>query len=398
MDVFDVIVIGAGAAGMMCAAQAGQRGRRVLVLEHTAKAGEKIRISGGGRCNFTNRHCGPDKFASSNPHFCKSALKRYTPHDFIALVERYGIGWHEKNPETGSGQLFCDKSATQIVDMLRAECERGRVDFRFETKAVSIDKQESVFSLRTEDTEFACEKLVLASGGPSIPKIGGSNFAFRIARQFGLDVIPPEAALVPLTFTDEMRETTRALSGVAVDPVTVRAEDGTTFRDALLFTHRGLSGPAILQISSYWRPGQTVTVDLLPDTPVHGIVAAARRDQPRQMLHTILSRHLPARLAEHLVRQAGGDRKIAELPRKSVETLETLAHHWQVRPNGTEGYRTAEVARGGVDTNEMSSKTFETKKVPGLYIIGEALDVTGHLGGHNFQWAWSSGWCCGQSL
>ncbi len=382
----------------MCSAQAGQRGRSVMLIEHTGRTGEKIRISGGGRCNFTNLHCSADKYISANPHFCKSALSRFSQYDFISMVDSYGIKWHEKSPEKETGQLFCDESAQQIISMLQSECGKGGVRIRLNTEIAAISRESGEFKLTCGGgQEYSCAKLVIATGGLSVPKTGAGNFAFRIARQFGIGVVETRPALVPLTFTDEVLELTRSLSGVSVEPVIASAGE-TSFKDALLFTHRGLSGPAILQISSYWNPGEAIIINLCPGHDIGAELKAAKFSQPRQMLHTVLSRFLPKRLADDIALRSGRDGRMADLPDAALREVAALIHKWEIRPNGNEGYRTAEVTRGGIDTDELSSKTFEAKKVPGLHFIGEAVDVTGHLGGHNFQWAWSSGWCCGQEL
>ena len=390
---FDVLIIGAGAAGLMCAVEAGKRGRRVAVLERSSKPGEKIRISGGGRCNFTNLNASPAQYLSSNPHFCKSALARYAPRDFLDLVGKHGIKWHEKT----LGQLFCDSSSRQIIDMLLAECADVGVKIFLETETRALEKRGDRFYLDTSQGPFAGEALVIATGGPSIPKMGASGFAYHTARQFGLNVIEPVPALVPLTFTDEILALTKALSGLSVDPAVVSCGK-TSFREALLFTHRGLSGPAILQISSYWTPGQEIVINLCPDKNVKAALEEARRLHPKKKLPTVLAELVPQRLAEVVAHQAGGNgvENVADLPDKMLREVARALCEWRVKPNGTEGFRTAEVTKGGVDTDELSSKTFAARKVPGLYFIGEAVDVTGWLGGYNFQWAWSSGWCCGQ--
>ncbi len=395
MDQYDVIIIGAGAAGLMCAMESGRRGRRTLVLDHAGAPGEKIRISGGGRCNFTNLHCGPDKFLSQNPHFCKSALSRYTQHDFLALVEKHGIAWHEKAPEKKLGQLFCDGRSQAIIDMLLAECAAANVTIQLNTAIHSVAPG---FTVVTDTGPLSCAALAVASGGPSIPKMGATGFAYDIARQFGLNVIAPRPALVPLTFTDSMLELTRSLSGVAVDPAEASA-NGMAFREAVLFTHRGLSGPAILQISSYWHDGEEIVLNLLPDTDALAILKAARAETPKQKPATVLSAHVPARLAEAIAERTGcAGGRLADLSDAKLQAIAAHLNGWRVRPNGSEGFRTAEVTLGGVDTKDLSSRTFEAAKAPGLYFIGEAVDVTGHLGGHNFQWAWSSGWCAGQAI
>jgi len=390
---YDVIILGAGAAGLMCAIEAGKRGRSVLVLDHADKAAEKIRISGGGRCNFTNIYCGSANFISANPHFCKSALSRLSPNDFIALVTAHKIAFHEKT----LGQLFCDEKAQQIIDMLLSECEQAGVDIRLKTEIQGVEKGEKGFAVHTTNDCFKSEALVIATGGPSIPKMGASGFAYEIAQQFGLRVIEPRAALVPLTFTDEIKEMAADLAGVSVDPVTVSCNK-TMFREALLFTHRGLSGPAILQISSYWKPGDEIVINLSPNLDILGFLKEARVQQPKKMLHNILSEILPGRLAEHLAQRTGCDGHMAELSDKKLLHIADMLQRWTIKPSGTEGYRTAEVTAGGVDTAALSSQTFEAKKISGLYFIGECVDVTGHLGGHNFQWAWASGYCAGMAV
>lgn len=387
-----MIVIGAGAAGMMCAATAGQRGRRVLLLDHTTKIGEKIRISGGGRCNFTNLHCRPENFLSRNPHFCRSALARYTPADFIALVRRHRIAYHEKT----LGQLFCDGSATQIIDMLRAECEDGAVSWQTgcEVRSVTRGAEGRGFVLQTTAGEFDAVSLVVATGGLSVPKIGASPFGYRLAEQFGLGVVPPRPGLVPLAFDAAELARFGDLSGISLEAVV--SADGPRFRENLLFTHRGLSGPAILQASSYWQPGQPVHVDLLPDGDAHALLAAARHS--RATPASVLADVLPRRFAQQWCEAMGATRFLAELPEKTVRALADALHDWQVKPSGTTGYQKAEVTVGGVDTRGLSSKTMEAAAVPGLHFIGEVVDVTGWLGGFNFQWAWSSGVAAGQAV
>lgn len=390
----DVVVIGAGAAGLMCAGVAGARGRRVIVIEHTAKIGEKIRISGGGRCNFTNIHCAPDKFISDNPRFCASALARFTAQDFVGMVERHTIPYHEKT----LGQLFCDHSATDIIDMLLKECKDGGVDIKTSTTIDKIERMDDGgFTVSTSSGVITCGSIVVASGGLSIPKIGATPFGYKIAEQFGLPVIPPRAGLVPLTFDPALLAHTNPLSGVAVDPVQVQSNDGMTFDEAMLFTHKGISGPAILQISSYWNTGEDITLNLAPSRDVLAWLKDQRKSQAKSSLSTVLSGILPKRLAQFVADDLGlSDSRMADLSDKSLGAISDRLGRWRVKPSGSEGYRTAEVTLGGVDTTHISSKTFEANNAKGLYFIGEVLDVTGHLGGYNFQWAWSSGWCAGQ--
>jgi hypothetical protein len=387
---FDVIILGAGAAGLMAAIEAGKRGRSVLVLEKSAKPAEKVRISGGGRCNFTNLHCTPASFLSQNPRFCVSALKRYTQRDFLALVEAHGIAWHEKT----LGQLFCDGSSQQIIDLLLGACAAAGVLLQTEATTLHVEKRDDRFHLAADCGEYDAASLVVATGGPSIPKMGASGFAYDLARHFGLKVVTPRPALVPLTFDPIVLEKLRPLSGVATEAVV--SCDGTRFREALLFTHRGLSGPAILQISSYWSPGQEIAIDLLPGRDAFVLLRAARTEKPKQDLHNILAELLPRRLALMLCAEAALDGRLADLSDKKLRDMAQLLNDWRLKPGGSEGFRTAEVTAGGVDTDEISSKTFQARKVPGLYFIGECLDVTGHLGGFNFQWAWSSGHAAGQ--
>jgi predicted Rossmann fold flavoprotein len=392
LDQFDVVVIGAGAAGMMCAIEAGKRGRKVLVVDHAKAAGEKIRISGGGRCNFTNIHTAPANFISANPRFCISALRRYRPKDFIALVERHGIAWHEKT----LGQLFCDDSARQIVDLLLGEMKRHGVGLRLSTTARGIEKTADGFRLTVGETPVSCSALVIATGGKSIPKMGATGFAYEVAAQFGIGVVETRPALVPLTFEVGMLERLAPLAGVAVD---VKVASGKTrFSEAMLFTHRGFSGPAILQISSYWREGGEIEVDMTPGTDLFDALRAARREQPRQAVATVLAHHLPKRLAQLVAETEGATQgNIADASDKVLRRVATAVNAWRVKPVGSEGYRTAEVTLGGVDTEALDSRTLAVKAVPGLYFIGEAVDVTGWLGGYNFQWAWASGWSAGQA-
>lgn len=387
---YDAIVLGAGAAGLMCAAVAGQRGRRMLLLDHADQVGKKILISGGGRCNFTNIHTRPEAYISANPHFAKSALARYTPADFITLVQSYGIAFHEKT----LGQLFCDGSAKQIVAMLLAECAKGGVDVRCGQPVGPVTHADSRFTVRFGEQDFAAPALVIATGGPSIPKMGASGFAYDLARQFGLRVVEPRPALVPLTLGGD-DVLFRDLSGVAT-PVEARAGKAA-FREAALFTHKGLSGPAILQISSYWRHGEPVTIDFLPAAP-QGWLTAAKRSRPRATLRAALGAHLPDRLAETLAdRLALPGELAAQTDRKLAEAEAQLAR-WTFRPNGTEGFAKAEVTIGGIATAGLSSQTMMAKSVANLYAVGEAVDVTGWLGGYNFQWAWASGHAAGQVI
>jgi predicted Rossmann fold flavoprotein len=389
----DVIVIGAGAAGMMCAAVAGKRGRSVTVVEHAKTPGEKIRISGGGRCNFTNRNTTPKQFLSANPHFCISALSRYTQQDFIALVERAGIAYHEK----ALGQLFCDRSAQQIIDLLLTEMREAGAQLRLNTKVEHVEKTPDGFALRLEGGEaLQCASLVVATGGKSIPKMGASDFGYRLAAQFGLGIVETRPALVPLTFEAALLKRLSAFTGVAFP---ARVQHGrTAFEEALLFTHRGLSGPVILQISSYWRQGDEIRISLLPGRDVFAILRAAKATHGKQAPQTFLATLLPQRLAKDIVEQQGCTGNLADLPDIILRALAAAVNDWRVTPSGNEGYRTAEVTAGGVDTNELNSTTMEAKKVHGLYFIGEVVDVTGWLGGYNFQWAWSSGACAGEAV
>jgi predicted Rossmann fold flavoprotein len=386
---YDVIVVGAGAAGLMCAQTAGQRGRRVLLLEGAEKVGKKILISGGGRCNFTNMGADPENYLSANPHFCKSAFQRYTPWDFIDLVERHEVAYHEKT----LGQLFCDERSRQIVEMLIAECRKGDVEIRTGCQIASVSK-DAHFCVETEQGSFESESLVVATGGLSIPKMGATAFGHNLGRQFGLSVVDCQPALVPFTFAPADLERYGDLSGVST-PVAVSC-GRTTFREAMLFTHKGLSGPAMLQISSYWKPGDTLTVDLLPDLDLLATIAEWHAERPAAEFKTLLSTHLPARLVQRLLDLHLPNRLVRQLNERDRTTACELFHRWQVRPGGSEGYRKAEVTLGGIDTDELSSKTFEARRVPGLYFIGEVVDVTGWLGGYNFQWAWASGHCAGQ--
>lgn len=391
MDRFDVIIIGAGAAGLMCAVRAGQRGRRVALLEHEDAPGKKILISGGGRCNFTNLHAAPEKFFSGNPHFCRSALARYTQQDFIALVEKYRIAWHEKT----LGQLFCDGSARAVVAMLLAECQAVSVDLRLSQRVVEVSRADG-FTVRTDQHAFTAPCLVLATGGLSIPKMGATGFAHDVAQKFGLALTETRPALVPLTFDAEDLALMRPLSGVSLDVLAASA--GGKFREAMLFTHRGLSGPAILQVSSLWREGAAITLDLLPETDAAAWLKDRKRARPRAEPHTVLAEILPQRLAAALAAKHLAPRIMADQPDRALAALAGQLKAWRLVPSGSEGYAKAEVTLGGVDTRGLSSKTMAADAVPGLFVIGEAVDVTGWLGGYNFQWAWSSGWAAGDAV
>ena len=385
----DVVIIGAGGAGMMCAIEAGKRGRRVLLIDHAEKLGEKIRISGGGRCNFTNIDARPENFLSANPDFCRSALARYTPRDFIALVEKHSIAWHEKK----LGQLFCDGSAQQIVDMLKTECDNALVQWCMPAKVASIEKNDR-FVITTDRGKLESASLVIASGGLSIPQIGASPFGYRIAEQFGLTVTELRPALVGLTFAPDTLAQFADLSGISVDALV--SCDGASFRENLLVTHRGLSGPAILQISSYWRPGLELSVNLLPDRDALAILDSAQVAE--KLLANVLGEFLPQRLAQRWVDVNFDNQPVKRFGAQRLREIAERLHDWRIRPSGTVGYKKAEVTLGGVDTRELSSKTLEARKKPGLYFIGEVVDVTGHLGGHNFQWAWASGHAAGQAV
>ncbi len=387
-----MVVIGAGAAGMMCAIEAGKRGRSVLVLDHASAPGEKIRISGGGRCNFTNLEADrPDRFLSRNPHFCRSALSRFRPHDFVALVERHGIAWHEKT----LGQLFCDGSARQVVDLLVADLRSAGAELRLGRSVARVEKAAQGFLLEAGGP-IACASLVIATGGKSIPKMGASGFAYEVARQFGLGLVETRPALVPLTLEVGQLERLKPLAGVAVN---ARVTSGkTSFEEAMLFTHRGLSGPAILQISSFWREGGEIEVDLAPGADLFALLRAARQASGRQATATALGEHLPHRLARLLTEQAGLNGPLGGAADPPLRALADTAQRWRLKPVGSEGYRTAEATVGGVDTDHLDQRTLQAKSIPGLYFIGEAVDVTGWLGGYNFQWAWASGWCAGQSV
>lgn len=389
---YDVIILGAGAAGLFCAATAGQRGRRVLLLDHAPEPGRKIVISGGGRCNFTNLHTAPDRYLSSNAHFAKSALSRYRPADFISLVEAYGIAWHEKT----LGQLFCDGSAKQIVAMLVEECAKGGVRLVCGEPTGAVSQADGLYHVQHGTSQASAPALVIATGGPSIPKMGATGFAYDLARQFGLKIVQPRPALVPLTLpTDEALF--RELSGVSTDVVMRVAGQKTAFREAALFTHRGLSGPSILQISSYWKRGDTVTAQFLPDRP-EGWLKTLKRDRPRLSFRKALGDGLPERLAEALCARLALDGELGTMTDKALGAAEAQLSRWPFLPDGSEGFAKAEVTAGGIDTAELSSKTMEAKRAPGLYAIGEAVDVTGWLGGYNFQWAWASARAAGLAV
>lgn len=392
---FDVAVIGAGAAGMMCAAVAGRGGNRVILIDHAERLAEKIRISGGGRCNFTNLHASPANYLSGNPHFCKSALSRYTPQDFLSLLKQHRIGWHEKH----KGQLFCDDSAEGIIQMLKAECDTAGVTWRMPCAVGDVQREAAGFRVNTSQGMVHARHLVIATGGLSIPKIGATDFAHRIAQQFDIALVPPRPGLVPLTF--EHWETFSTLAGVAL-PVLVEAGSGKqkgAFMEDLLFTHKGLSGPAILQISSYWRPGEKIRINLVPEVDLAQVLIDGKATL-RKNLGNLLSQWLPTRLAEGWLQRAGLDpaARIADMSNKQLQALGDSLNQWVVHPGGTEGYKKAEVTLGGVDTRELSQQDMMVKKVPGLHFIGEAVDVTGWLGGYNFQWAWASAVACGQSV
>lgn len=391
MKQYDVIIIGAGAAGLFCAIEAGKRGRRVLVLDHANKAGKKILMSGGGRCNFTNYYISPEKFISNNPHFCKSALSRYTQWDFIELVKQHKIPFHEK----ALGQLFCDNKSKDIVNMLLSECDKASVDIKLETSISSVKKLASYgFKLKTSAGALECESLVIASGGLSIPTMGASPFGYQLAEQFGISVWPTRAGLVPFTLQPEDKSKYADLSGIAVDATV--SNERIDFPENILLTHRGISGPAILQISSYWLAGESVTIRLLPQENIIDLISNARATAPKKTLKTELNKHLPKRLVDTLIHESILNTPLQSLSPKQIQTVQSNLQNWQLKPGGTEGYRTAEVTLGGVDCNAISSKTMESTAVPGLYFIGEVLDVSGWLGGYNFQWAWSSGWAAGQ--
>lgn len=390
MNKTDVIILGAGAAGLMCGIEAGKRGRSVLILDKTNKAGKKILMSGGGRCNFTNLHTSPEQFLSHNPHFCKSALSRYTQWDFIAMVERHHIAYYEKT----LGQLFCEEKSSLIVNMLLTECQRHHVDVQLNQTIHTIQKTEDEFILHTNHGTYLCQSLVIATGGLSIPTLGSSPFGYHIAAQFGLKLHPTRAGLVPLTLHSEDKARLDTLTGIAVEASV--SCNGASFRENVLFTHRGLSGPAILQISSYWQPGDDLQIVFLPDLDLYKTLLKAKSHAGDSHLKTVLSHVVPKRLLAVFYPDDSLDKPLKQYADKQLNTIAQGLQPWRIKPNATEGYRTAEVTLGGVDCNEISSQTFEAKKVQGLFFIGEVLDVSGWLGGYNFQWAWSSGWAAGQ--
>ncbi|MCH8493862.1 MAG: NAD(P)/FAD-dependent oxidoreductase [Idiomarina sp.] len=393
MQPFDTLVIGAGAAGLMCAATAAKRGLSVLLIDHAKQAGKKILISGGGRCNFTNMYTAPENFLSDNPHFCKSALSRYTQWDFLAMVDKHGIAWHEKT----LGQLFCDDSAKDIVRMLMQECSDADARVQLRTEVIAVTEQHGSYHVNTSAGTYTTRNLVIATGGLSMPKLGATPFGYKVAEQFGHTIKPVRAGLVPFTLQDTDKAALADLSGVAAD--VVASNQRTSFKEAMLFTHRGLSGPAMLQMSSYWHPGETLQVNLLPNEDADALIKQAKQQQPRSSLIGLFSKYLPKRMVQTLAAHGQWPSKnLADISNSDLERVAELISAWPIKPNGTEGYRTAEVTIGGIDVNQVSSKTMESKLQPGLYFIGEVLDVTGWLGGYNFQWAWSSGWVCGESI
>ena len=387
---YDVIIIGAGAAGLMAAIEAGKRGRKVLLVDHSKKIGEKIRISGGGRCNFTNLHTEPSKFLSNNPKFVRSALSQYTQQDFINLIKKHNIKFHEKK----LGQLFCDQSAQQIVEMLLTECELANVEIKKEFIVKDVSKYKDQYLIISEQDTYSCESLVIATGGLSIPKIGATDFGYKIAKKFNLDVIETLPGLVPLTFSEKILNICKELTGLSVEAIVSFKK--TLFQEGMLFTHRGLSGPSILQISSYWKMGQNININLLPKLNVYNFLEEKKKSNPKQDISTIISDLLPKRLAQIICNENKVSGNIWEISNKTLRELSEAINTWIIKPTGSEGYRTAEVTLGGVNTNELSSQTMMSNKHKGLFFIGEVVDVTGHLGGYNFQWAWSSGYVAGK--
>lgn len=392
MEKVDVVIIGAGASGLMCAATAAYRGRRVVVLDHANKAGKKILMSGGGRCNFTNMDAAPKHFLSANPHFCISALRRYSSQDFVDLVDRHGLDYVEKTP----GQLFCEHSAKDLLDILLTELEWSGAELKLNTKIYNVDYQNEQTIIKTNKGDFACDSLVIATGGLSIPTMGASGFGYDIAKQVGHDILPTRASLVPITVQPDRKTQLAELSGIACD--IEASANGTSFKEPMLFTHRGVSGPAILQITNFWQPGEELAINLAPELTLESL-QAIRQNTPKKSFEGVLSSQLPKRLVELIKEQFPWlNERSAQTSNEQIESLHAYLSHFDIAPNGTEGYRTAEVTLGGVDTNEVSSKTFESNKQKGLYFIGEVLDVTGWLGGYNFQWAWASGFCAGQHV
>ena len=387
---YDVIIIGAGAAGLMAAIEAGKRGRKVFLVDHSKKIGEKIRISGGGRCNFTNLHTEPSKFLSNNPKFVRSALSQYTQQDFINLVKKHNIKFHEKK----LGQLFCDQSAQQIVEMLLTECELANVEIKKEFIVKDVSKYKDQYLIISEQDTYSCQSLVIATGGLSIPKIGATDFGYKIAKKFNLDVIETLPGLVPLTFSEKILNICKELTGLSVEAIVSFKK--TLFQEGMLFTHRGLSGPSILQISSYWKMGQNININLLPKLNVYNFLEEKKKSNPKQDISTIISDLLPKRLAQIICNENKVSGNIWEISNKALRELSEAINTWIIKPTGSEGYRTAEVTLGGVNTNELSSQTMMSNKHKGLFFIGEVVDVTGHLGGYNFQWAWSSGYVAGK--
>ena len=387
---YDVIIIGAGAAGMMSAIESGKRGRKVLLVDHAKKIGEKIRISGGGRCNFTNTNAHPSKFISKNPKFVISALSQYTQNDFINLIKKHNIKFHEKK----LGQLFCDQSAQQIVDMLISECQTAKVTLKKETYVTEVDKQDDKYFINTSNDKYCCSSLIIATGGLSVPKIGASKFGYDIAKKFNINIVETLPALVPLTFNEKILEVCKELSGLSLEAVVFFNK--IFFQEGMLFTHRGLSGPSILQISSYWKLGDNIKINLSPKLDIFTILESEKKLNPKQDINSIIAEILPKRLASIICKENNVSGNISEVSNKLLKKLSDSINAWVINPTGSEGYRTAEVTLGGVDTNEISSKTMMSKKNPGLFFIGEVVDVTGHLGGYNFQWAWSSGFVAGQ--
>ena len=386
----DVLIVGAGAAGLMCAIESGKRGKSVLLVDHYSKIAEKIRISGGGRCNFTNRNTSPKNFISENLNFSISALSQYTQFDFIELIEKYNIAYHEKT----LGQLFCDQKSQQIIDMLLSECNKAKVEIKNDFKIDKVEKINNQYVITNNNDSYISESLVIATGGLSIPKIGATDFGYKIAKQFNLNIVNTYPALVPLTFSDDILSMCNELSGLSFNAKV--SHDTVTFEEGMLFTHRGLSGPSILQISSYWKDGDAIDINLLPNKAIDNILYDKKDNCPKQSILNILSELLPKRLAMIICKRNNLLGNISELSKQSIIRISEHTNQWSIKPKGTEGYRTAEVTKGGVDTNEISSKTMMAKNNPGLFFIGEVLDVTGHLGGHNFQWAWSSGFVAGQ--